>query len=128
MDIKIAVAERISNAGPHIAQRVIDIMAEETLKKRVNSIVSAQTEADNLTRQIRRTKPDMVGYNESGIILSAAFSKKGLGDRNILVERLAKIERAITLALEKGDWTLMDKLGGKDGNKTPAPDVADDAG
>ena len=113
MNIREAVTERIAKSGDEIASRVVDLLAEETLKKRVQQITQAMTESDNLNRDLKKMKPDIVTYNADGSRASESFSKKVIDDRNKAMARIKKVEAAITKALDTGDYGDVASLGSK---------------
>ena len=122
MKLAEAVAARIANSGVTIFDRVVDIMAGEAITKRVKQITTAMTEADNLVKELRRLKPDVVGYHEDGFVISSAFSKARIDERAKNINRQKKIEAAIADALDKGDWAKIGQLGAKDSK----PEASDD--
>ena len=122
MNLKEAVAQKVSSAGPIIAERVVTIMAEATIAKRVKMIADAYAELDNLAKELRKEKPDVVTYTHEGEIASAAYSKAKLDARNKIAARISKVENAINKALENNDFNDLGSLGA--GNK--GADAADD--
>jgi hypothetical protein len=118
MNIKKAVAEKIASSNDAVAARVIDAMAEATLAKRVKTITDAYIEVDNLNKDLRRAKPDMVTYAEDGAVASSLYSKAALEARNKIIARISKVSKAIDKALS-GDFTDINNIG--DNKKATAP-------
>lgn len=113
-DILAVVAERVGSSGPTVLERVIEIMTEEQLKKRVSTLLATMTMADNLVKDIRKIKPDHVLLTEEGSVVSSGYSKQKLEELNKLKAKLAKVEKAINKALETGDYGDINNLGGGD--------------
>ena len=112
MDLREAVTAKIADSGEAVASRVVDFLAEATIAKRVNQVVSAYTEIDNLTRDFRRAKPDLVAFDGAGLQISANYSKQALDARNKIAARMEKVTKALDLALEKNDFSGLNNLGG----------------
>lgn len=122
VDIRQAVTDKLNNSGESVKSRVIDSLVESTLKKRVQQITDAMSELDKLEKDMRRLKPDIVAYNEDSSIASQAFSKKVLDERKKISDRTEKLKRAIDKALDKNDYSDLNKVSG--GGK----DTSDDSG
>lgn len=119
MNIQTAVLNAIANfstplpdGSPSVLfSRVVDALAEETVAKRVQQVTSAYTEWLKQDKEIKRVKPDVVSYNADGTVKDEAWTKAGLDAKKKITDRIAKIEKAITNALEKNDWQAMNDLG-----------------
>jgi hypothetical protein len=125
-DLRLVVRERIAAAGPEIEERVIVKMAEEKISVRADKLYGAYTELDNTNREIQKIekKPDIIHKDLTGKVTHTGYNQETVKKHSDLVQRKAKLEKAINVALEKNDWTELDKvIGGK--GKGPAPD--DDA-
>jgi DNA-binding ferritin-like protein len=111
MNIKEAVAERIASSGEEISRRVVDFLAEATIAKRAKMVTDAIIEVDNLTKDLKRLKPDLTAYNQDGTVASQNWSKKAADDHARLSGRIAKVTKAIDSALA-GNFNDIGNLGG----------------
>jgi uncharacterized protein YdaU (DUF1376 family) len=126
MNIREQVAQRIAEAGPAIAERIVAAMAEDLLAKRVKQVLDAFSEVDGLKVQVKRLRPDLISFDENGAIASSAYSKARVEERQKLARRIGKIEAALAKALERNDFADLASLGaGKD--PKVQEDGADDA-
>ena len=105
MNIKEAVAVKLSQSSALVAETVIAQLAQETVDKRVQQITQAYTELDKLQKDYFRLKADIISFNEDGSVKEQAFSKERLEERKKSLERQEKIQKAIDKALDKDDWS-----------------------
>lgn len=124
MNITEAVAKKIADAGPDTLERVVSTLAEEVLRKRVNALVSAYTESDNLAKKLRTLKPDQLGYDDTGAVVSQSYSKQRLEERKKVEARTARVNKAINKAVESNDFGDLFKLG--DGKSEASAEVLDE--
>jgi hypothetical protein len=122
--VREAVAEKLATSGETVKGRVVDLMVEETLKKRVGQVMSAMTERDNLEKDLRKLKPDVLHYDESGAPAATLYSKVAIEQRKKVTDRIAKVEKAIAKALDENDFGDVMQLGGKEPPKDASGDAA----
>lgn len=120
ISVKEVVSQRIADSGPKIFDKVVDILAEEIITKRVKQIVEAQTEYEKLEKEFKKLVPDVVSYDGEGKVASENFSKSRIDARSKATKRMEKIKAAIDKALENNDFSGMNNLGnGNDESKKP---------
>lgn len=118
MDITLKVASAIAALAPAVEEGVIATLVERERNKRVDSIVVAIGQYDNLVREGRAfEKPDLPVYDSEGNLTSEGFSKQRYEQRTKHKERLAKLEKAINKALEGDLGDLNNFINQKPGNK-----------
>jgi chaperonin cofactor prefoldin len=111
--IKEAIAEKLTASNEIVKNRLIDHLVEETLAKRVKQIESAYSEWEKLSKDLpRKQKPDTATYDQEGNILTETFSKSAFEALKQHKDRMARIEKAISEALD-GKFDLLNKLGDK---------------
>jgi hypothetical protein len=103
--IGIKVAETIAAAGPAILSKVVEKLATVEIEKRADALLNAVNSAVSTQRELFKVKPDVVAYNEKGEEVTANYTKPKLEEKKKLEEKLAKIEAAVTKAVEKGDFS-----------------------
>jgi hypothetical protein len=124
MNIREAVAEKIKNSTSAVTDAAVDIMAQKVIQKRVEQVVAAFTELDNLDRELKKCKPDLISYNDDGSVKDTSWSKGAFEARKKLSDRHDKIEKALEAALgDKGDFNSLASLGGKGGDEKKSNDA-----
>lgn len=104
------VADQIANAGPVILEKVINNLANLEIEKRATALLNAVNLAVATKRELQKIKPDIVAYNDKGEEASANWSKPKLEEKKKLEEKLAKIEKAVDLAVNKNDFSKVSEL------------------
>lgn len=106
------VAERIGAIGPEVNERVIETLTERELEKRANLIVAKNDELVAFKKELNKIKPDVGGsFLEDGTEVKAtSYSKAKFEERKKLLEKIAKYEKALTLACVKGDMSKLNDL------------------
>jgi len=101
MNLKEAVHEKVKGLNPTIANLVVEKLADETIKKRVDLVCSVMTEMDRIEKDLRKIKPTVKTYTIEGVE-NAVFSKDDWETKNKLTERLEKLRKLLEAALEDG--------------------------
>jgi hypothetical protein len=111
MRIKEVVAERIAASGATIEEAVIAKLTEEVVSKRVGMILQAFQEIDKAEKErFRMTKPDHVLYDETGEVVSQAYSKDAQALLAKAKQREEKLRAALDAALEKNDYSGLNNV------------------
>lgn len=114
MDSKKIAALTPSDLGPAFARLGAGAPAGSRIDWRVTQIMHAFGDSDRLRRDLRRMGQDTVVDGEISEIVAGNFRCGGLSERDRISRRIGKIEAAIALALDSGDFSLMDNLGGSE--------------
>lgn len=98
------VAETISQAGPAVLAKVIDRLAAIEIDKRVSALENAVNAAVTTKRELQKIKPDNVQYDITGKAVVETYTKAKIEEKQKLEQKLAKIEKAVDKAINKGDF------------------------
>lgn len=105
LPIRVKIAEKLGGLGPSIESAVIEHLANEEVEKKKTTLVvalDALTKMENAHRRL--LKPDLVFGNSEGGDKVEAFTPGRQEEIKKSKEKIEKMERAITKALEKGDF------------------------
>jgi hypothetical protein len=95
------VATRIKNCAPAVEDRVVDVLAEKEVARRVELIVQGLGKADDAEKEIRKfSKPDVEQFDGEGNPVATLFSKDRTDARKKLNEKIVKLEKAIEKAVD----------------------------
>ena len=120
MNIREAVARRISNSGPDIKNAVVEELAAQVIDKRVSQVVQAFAELDKVEKELRKLNPDVIHYDKDGAPHAPAYSKAVFESRKKVLERQGRLEKALEKALGDGqDYNELSSLVGKQDEKKP---------
>jgi hypothetical protein len=78
----------------------VDVLVERELDKRSNALVSVMDLLNKAESELKKLKPDQNGFDDSGKVVSSSYSKEKLDERNKIVARIGKLEKAINKALD----------------------------
>ena len=107
--ITMAVAERIADLAPTVADAITDRLVEKESARRVEKIMTALQTLDGDERSAKKLGPDIKAFDANGAIVSEAYSKARLDERNKLHKKIEKTRAAIDAALA-GDLSRLDNL------------------
>jgi len=100
------VSAQIADASK--STRIIDSVVKELvnteIERRADALLKAINLATTTRRELYKIKPDIVSYNADRSINSEAWSKAKLDERQKLTEKLDKIDKVISKAVDKGDY------------------------
>ena len=118
-----AVAEKIANAGPMVHERVVTLLAEKEIERRVNLVIQATTELEKLTEQTKKFKPDQRFLNADGQVVQESYSQAKFDERKKHLARVEKLEKALNTALDQNNFKPLEEFF-RGGNAAPANDGA----
>jgi uncharacterized protein YkuJ len=104
-----AVAARIAAISPEVNNRVVDHLVNIELEKRTNAIVDVMSKLRDLQNDLKKIKPDLGGYfQEDGTeVKPVNYSKDKFEARKKLIDQIEKYEKALDLAIDKGDMSKL---------------------
>ena len=103
------VAERIAAISPQVNDKVVDHLVNLELDKRTNAIVEAMTKLRDLQNELKKFKPDLGGFfQEDGTeVKPTNYSKDKFDARKKVLDQIDKYEKALDLAIDKGDMSKL---------------------
>ncbi len=108
--IGLKVAEQIANAGPAILDKVINNLASLEIEKRASALLNGVNLAVATKRELQKIKPDQQSFDASGKVVFESYSKTKVEEKKKLEEKLAKIEKAVELAVNSNDFSKVSEL------------------
>jgi len=126
--INIAVAEQVAKLGSaKVVETVVEKLASAEVAKRAEALAAAiKLSEDTLKEQRKASKPDQVSIAADGT-KTETFSAKAFEAKKKIDEKLAKIDRIVEAAIEKGEWGKLYELVKGGGNSEPAKTDESDA-
>lgn len=110
--INMQVAERIKASAPDVEQRLVDMLVEKEVSRRVEVVGQGVGKANDLEKELRKIdKPDSETFNADGSTATATYTKARLEELKKTREKLDKLNKAIDKALagDLGDLTNLIK-------------------
>lgn len=102
--VQTKVAEQLGKISEKVETSVVDVFVKRELDKRSTALVQVLDTLDQLERDLKKIKPDMVFYSEAGVEEAASYSKAKNEEKKKLQEKIGKYTKAIEKALDKGDF------------------------
>lgn len=100
VSIAAKVAAKVKSLGASaVEEAAINIMADRTLKKRTDAVVTVVDKIDSSERELRKLVADQVNYDGEGKKTSETFSKAVVESRAKINQQLAKLRKALDKAL-----------------------------
>lgn len=115
MKLAERITESLAGLGPKVEDAVVDAMVTREVNKRSQAIVSVMDKLHRLENETKKiNRPDQESFDGEGKLVSQTFSKektKAVKEHN---EKVEKVRKALTKALDEGDYSLVYDLAGKD--------------
>lgn len=107
-----AVAEKIAAISPEVNEKVIEALVEREKAKRTDAVLAGLDKLRTLQSDLRKIRPDVGGaFDENGTELKPTlYSKAKFEERKKVVEQIDKLQKALDLAIDKGDMTKLYEL------------------
>jgi hypothetical protein len=118
--INIAVAEQVEKLGSEkVVNAVVEKLVNAEVAKRADALAAAIKLAEETLREQRKaSKPDQVALSAEGQ-KTETFSPKAFEAKKKIDEKLAKIEKVVQNATEKGEWGKLYELVKSGGQSAP---------
>jgi len=108
--IVIASEVKESLSKFNIRRLAVDQLVDEEAKVRTNLIVKALSERRKAEQDVRKTKPDNTTYDAEGNVKEESFTKAKIDELKKIKERIAKIDKSLTEAIDKADYKELKNL------------------
>jgi hypothetical protein len=108
------VADRIKNGKDDVRARLVNVLVERELTSRVDLLDKALAKHGELTKAMKKIKPDVETFDATGAKLEQ-FSKAKFEEKKKAEDQVTKLEAALELAFN-GDFGKLKELVGKGGN------------
>lgn len=108
--IQNKIAEQISTLAPAVEDEVVKALVNRQLNKRSTAVVSAVDLLERLEIDLRKINPEKT-YDKDGNVVSEYYTKQKLEERNKLLQKIEKLNKALNKALEKSDYGDLYNLG-----------------
>jgi hypothetical protein len=94
------VAERIKGIAPDVENKVVDLLVDKEVNRRVEIITQGLGKLEELDRESRKlSKPDVETFGEDGNLSSSGYSKARKEEREKLAQRIDKLTKAVEKAV-----------------------------
>lgn len=112
------VAAQLAASGPKVRGIVVDLMVEKEIEKRKAAVLATIDKLEAKTKELRKAeKSGTTTYDANGAPTGAfTFTKDQAESMKKLREEIAKLEGALTKALNDSDFTKLNELS-SGGNK-----------
>ena len=107
-----AVAEKIAAISPAVNEKVIDALVARELEKRSDAVLGGLDKLRTMQNDLRKIRPDVGGaFDEAGNeVKPTLYSKAKFDERKKLNEQIEKLQKALDLAIDKGDMSKLYEL------------------
>lgn len=107
------VSEKVELASKSVKDKVVEMLAEKEVQARTDATMNVLAKLNEANKELNKLKPDNVFYDIDGKEVSATFTKAKLEERKKLVEKRDSLDKALTLALVKNDFSKVKELANK---------------
>jgi hypothetical protein len=102
--INEAVAEKLANISPVVNEKVVDLLVDKEVNRRVELITQGLAKLNEAERETRKlSKPNAETFNADGSVATTAFTKDALDALNKHNEKTEKLRKALDKAVDSGD-------------------------
>jgi hypothetical protein len=95
----------IKGSGDKVRETVISRFVGYAVDARVQAVEQHLNQRADVLKELRKLKPDQIVRDASGAVVSEGYSADQYKKLEEAKKRLEKIDNALTLALEKGDFS-----------------------
>jgi len=114
MKLHERIVESLADVGPKVEDAVVDAMVTREVNKRSQAIVTVMDKLHRLENETKKiSKPDQESYDGEGKLVSQTFSKEKAKAIKEHGEKVEKVRKALSKALDEGDYSLLYDLASK---------------
>jgi len=107
------VSEKVEMSSKSVKDKVVEMLAEKEVQARTDATMSVLSKLNETNKALNKVKPDNVSYDQDGKEVSATYSKAKFDERKKLLETRDSLDKALTLALVKNDFSKVKELANK---------------
>lgn len=98
------VAEKLAGISPAVNGKVVDLLVEKEVNRRVELITQGLSKLNEMDRETRKlSKPDVETFNADLTPAAPQFSKARAEEINKHREKVEKLTKALDKAIDNGD-------------------------
>lgn len=102
--INEAVASKLENISPVVAEQVVNLLVEKEVNRRVELITQGLAKLNEYDREARKlSKPNVETFNADLTPAAPQFSKERVEEITKHREKTEKLSKALDKAIDKGD-------------------------
>jgi len=118
-DIASRIADTIKGGNQTVIDNVVNTLVQKEQEKRANTLITGLDLLDQLKRDLRKVKPDVVIFSLDGSKAIEQYSAAAFKAINESNQKIAKLEKALETALTTGDYSDLNNVAGaKQGDKS----------
>lgn len=105
------IAAKVKESAPQVTARYIESQVEQEISSRVGLLDKAMQQRFKLQSDLRKVdRPDEEKFDAAGKVVQAFYTKARLEEIKKGKEALAKVEKAIELAVTTNDWSKVKEI------------------
>lgn len=105
--LRLEVQAVLATRSPTIREAVIQHLAAQTMEERTKQVLSVIEKVAAARKAVFSVKPAQRGFDKDGKVISESYSKEQIDEINKQKSIINKIETALGLAFDKGDWSKL---------------------
>ena len=103
--LQVTIAEKLREFNSNkIIDSVVDRLVDVEVSNRINICVQAVNLYEDLLVESKKIKPDIVSFNDDGSPANVLWSKQKIEEKNKMSDKITKINKTISRALEENNW------------------------
>lgn len=112
-DLDSSVKTLLTQSTPSLKNRVVNTLVEKELTTRHDKLLKALDMIKEAEKELKKIKPDVEHFDADGNPEKPKYTKTQLDALKAAKKKIADINEAIALALDKGDVTKLNNLTSK---------------
>ncbi len=104
LTVQTKVAEQLANLSPKVEEKVVEALTKRELDKRSDAVVKILDLLSRSEVDVKKLGPDLYTFDAEGKRTSEAYSKARTEERKKAHERIEKLTKALTKALDNNDY------------------------
>lgn len=93
-----------------LQQTIVDSLVDKEIYTRSELLMSGFKKIEDMKKEIKKIKPDVVLLNEEGVKVNENYSEQKYKERKELTEKMTKLEKAWCLAFNDNNFDDLKKV------------------